>query len=717
MATKSSQTKNFSLQIVHYVPSRIRLKYQVDPSYLVDFVSLETRLQSCQGFKHVRFNTKLQNIIIGLDKHTSKENVLELVEKNFKESLVSALDSVKNHTHLVALEEKPKLTETILAGSSLCLQPFLNPTPKMLLSTGVSAPVLLSGAKELFEDGITSRVLEALAVGISLLRKDFTTANSTNLMLALGEYIEQATLYKSDDLIKELSKPQGVEAWVEKSTKNGEKQLVLTPANSIQIGDIVVVGAGESIIVDGHVVSGEALVNQISMTGEATPVSKARGDRVLSGTVVVEGKIKVWSEGVGSATATSRIKAYIQNTLEEKSSRELRASKMADGLVPITLGLAGVSYLFSGDWMRMASVLQADYSCALKLATPVSFKSTISSAGREGILIKGAKSLEALNECDVFVFDKTGTLTNGNLEVVEVYSFRKDWSEDRILNLAASIEEHYFHPVAEAVVRAARERSFVHTHHDEVTFIVAHGVKSEVNSKMVVIGSKHFLEDDEKINFSEHQAMIDKLLESGHTPLFIGYGGELLGIILLKDSLRDNAKESLERLRKYGVKEVIMLTGDIEKKAKEIAKSLGVDRYYAQLLPAQKAEILEKIMSEGNKVTFVGDGINDAPALIRADCGIGMCKGADIAKASADVVLLRDDISAVADAKEFATLCLSKVQNGFKITVGVNSLILGLAALGKLTPIQTAFLHNGTTIALLLNAVRPVKVDKNNLPQ
>ena len=342
----------------------------------------------------------------------------------------------------------------------------------------------------------------------------------------------------------------------------------------------------------------------------------------------------------------------------------------------------------------------------------MAFKSAISSAGKNGIIIKGAKSLESLNEAEIFVFDKTGTLTKGELEVVEVHSFSPSWNKEQILNLSASIEEHYFHPVAEAVVKAAREQEFNHIHHDEVTFIVAHGVKSQINGKEVLIGNRHFLEDDEGVDMSAHEDKIKSLLDSGHTPLFIGYDGELLGLILLKDTVRHNAKVALERLRKSGVKQIIMLTGDEESKAQEIANELGIDRFYAKLLPTQKAEILESIMNEGHKVAFVGDGINDAPALIKAHSGIGMCKGADIAKASADIVLLKDDIESVADAKEYALACLNKVNKNFKITVVVNSAILALATFGKLSPIQTAFLHNGTTIGLLLNALRGINLRK-----
>lgn len=706
--------RNLELRLLHSIPNRVRFSYRFPKGNFIQPILLRIELEKLPYIQSVRVNEILRNIIIH---YTGDEQTLIIIQKQILEILYKLL-LVANKQHsdqsYIALrKEIPSSIEVVRSLTALLLEPFLpTNTLKSVFSIIASTPILASGIKEAINEGATSRVLEAIAIAISLYRQDYRTANSTNFMLTLGEYIEEMTMYKSDDLLKELSKPQDSDAWVEREV-NGKSELILIPSQDIKIGDIVVVGAGDSISIDGHIISGEALVNQISMTGEATPVRRARGDRVLSGTIVQEGRIKIWAEGVGDETATARIKNYIQETLVQKSSIQLTASKMADNLVPVTLGLAIISYLFNRDLIRVASVLQADYSCALKLATPVAFKAAISSAGKNGIIIKGAKSLESLNDVEVFVFDKTGTLTQGDLEVIGVHSFDSSWQEEDILNLSASIEEHYFHPVAEAVVRAAKQKDFIHIHHDEVTFIVAHGVKSYIDGKEVLIGNRHFLEDDEGIDMSGHDSQIQSLLDSGHTPLFIGYDNRLLGLILLKDTVRANAKLAIDRLRRSGVKEIIMLTGDEDSKAREIAQELGIDRYFAKLLPTQKAEILESIMKEGKKVAFVGDGINDAPALIKADSGIGMHRGADIAKASADIVLLRDDIESVAEAREFAMQCLSKVRKNFKITVVVNSAILALATFGKLSPIQTAFLHNGTTIVLLFNALQTINLKKN----
>ncbi len=700
------QGSKLALRLMHHTKQRARFRYTFAGGFKIDSVSLQTSICAIENVKQVRINSTLGDIIVEYSKD------LRGIEAKIYALLLNQMREFKAQSPLPSKSDSPSKIELLKAASALFMDFVLNNNAaKLITSLFACAPLLKSGIATTYKEGINSRTLEALAVGISLYLRDYRTANSTNFMLALGEYIEELTMYKSDDLIKELSKPTQTRAWVE-IHKDGKTTLKEVASDTLKIGDIVVVGAGNMILIDGHIVSGEALVNEISMTGEATPVQKARGDKVLSGTVVQEGAIKIWAESVGADTAVAKIKNYLEETLVQKSARELGASKMADKLVPITFSLAALAYAASRDLMRSASVLQADYSCALKLTTPVNFKAAISSAGREGIIVKGAKALEALQEAEIFVFDKTGTLTKGDLEVLAVHSFSREFSPERILNLAASIEEHYFHPVAQAIVKAAQQKRFTHIHHDEVTFIVAHGVKSEMAGKSVIIGSRHFLEDDEKIDFAAHLAKIQELENSGETLLFIAYDGKLLGVIMLKDTLRANAKAAISRLRKAGAKQIIMLTGDSEQRAREIAHKLGIDKHFARLLPTQKAEILSEIMKNGKKVAFVGDGINDAPALMAADVGIGMCKGADITKASADLVLLRDDIEAVAQAKELANACLGKVQRGFKITLIANTLILALAALGKLSPIQTAFLHNGTTIALLFNALRRVRVKR-----
>ncbi len=694
---------------VHSTSKRARYKLFLLKDEFIDENILKAYFEKISGINSIRINKKAYSIIFNFDNSSICSKIEEELSTLTVDKILTKCKDMAVCLFCVS-NEKPSFTRVALAASAIVAERLVsNNFLKLAITSAASYPIIIDGFKELFNEGLTSRVLESSAIAISIYRKDYLTANSTNAMLELGEYIEETTVHKSDDLLKELAKPNVEEAWIEKEI-DGKVTEVLVKSKDIQVGDVIVVGVGNTISVDGHVIDGNASVNEVSMTGEAEPVTKQRGDRVISGTIVEDGRLRIWAEYVGANTATQRIKYYIENSLNEKSSVQLKATKLADKLVPVTLGLAGVSYTLTKDFKRTASILQADYSCALKLATPVAFKSTISKAGHHGIMIKGAKSIEALYNADTFVFDKTGTLTNGELEVIEVESYDENWSDDDVLNLTASAEEHYFHPVAEAVVKAAKQKGFIHMHHEEVEFIVAHGVKTEVNGKRVIIGSRHFLEDDEKIDFFKHKEKINESLKKGKTLLYIGFDGKLLGTISLSDNLRKNAKASINRLKELGVKNIVMLTGDTQEKAQIIAQELGIDEVKAELLPTQKAKIVQELINEGKKVAFIGDGINDAPALISSHVGISMSRGADIAKATADISLLKDDISSVVEAKELANKTMKLINNNFNATVGINSIILTGATFGLFSPVVTAVLHNGTTIGLLLNSIKGVRV-------
>jgi len=700
---------DITFKLLHKTKNRARYFCDV-LKYDINVKNLENDLMSIDGVSSIRINEKSKSIIFEF------ENIsLDIIENyllNLETSKYEVCDTFLSNNISCISEEKPSKAGMYRAFGALATEPFIkDDKQKLALTTIASLPLLKHGVEDLFTEGLTSGVLESMAVGVSIARKDYLAANSTNAMLELGEYIEETTVHKSDDLIRELAKPNVKDIWIEQEN-DGKKELVKIETSTVKIGDIVVVGAGDTIAIDGHIVNGEASVNQVSMTGESEAVKKERGDRVISGTVVEEGRIKIWAEHVGEDTATARIKNYITTSLSEKSSVGLKATKLANKLVPVTLGLAGLSYVISRDFENVASVLQADYSCALKLATPVAFKTSIAQAGKNGIMIKGAKSIEALNEADTFVFDKTGTLTHGKLEVENIISFdEENWSEEDILNLTASAEEHYFHPVAEAIVNAAKSKGFVHMHHEEVEFIVAHGVKTVVKEKEVVIGSRHFLEDDENIDFSKHEQQIEKCLLEGRTILYVGYDGKLLGTIGMRDTVRENAKAMIQKLKAMGVKKTVMLTGDIETKALKLARDLGIDKVYANMRPEEKANIIKELKNSGSKVAFIGDGINDAPALMSADVGISMSQGADIAKATADIGLLKDDIEAVSEAKELSVKTMKLINGNFNATVGINSCILLGATFGLFKPITTAILHNGTTIGLLANSMKGIRLN------
>jgi cation-transporting P-type ATPase C len=682
------------LDTVHHAPGRVRLRYACRPGTPADESTLRRAVEGLAGVVAARVNRSARSVVIRFD-HAATDAAALL-------RAVAALPVPARSADPPPAADDGGHARSVAISLATLVGSFLLPLPLRLpLSLVAALPLLRQGAGIYAREGINSHALEAAAVSISLARHDVTAANTTLFMLALGECMEESIARRSDELLKHLLRPSSDEVWV---LHDGAEMLV--PADAVAVGDSVVVGAGAVIPVDGTILGGEATVNEAAMTGESAPVAKQRGDAVLSGTLMQEGRLVVYAERVGSRTAAARIADYVEQSLTVKSEAQLDAARLADRLVPTVLKLAGASWLLTGSWRSAASVLQADYSCALKLATPVAFKSAMYGAGQAGILIKGATALERLAQADTVVFDKTGTLTTGVLEVTDSIAFDSAYSPDDLICLAASVEEHYFHPLAMAVVAAARATHNHHFDHQEVKFIVAHGVASVIDGKRIVVGSRHFIEDDEGIDTRAHRAGIDRLHRDGKTLLFIGFGGVLVGVLALKDSLRPTSAATIARLRRAGVKRVLMLTGDHRDRAAELAAELELDGFHADLLPTDKARILEELSRGGARIAFVGDGINDAPALAGAHVGIAMQKGADIARLTADVALLEDRIERVADAKEAADAAMALIDRNYRLTVGLNTAILGAAALGFLSPVGTAVLHNGTTIGILLNALR-----------
>lgn len=687
-----------SVAVVHRLPGRIRLRYHRHPEAPVHGAALEAALCLLDGVESARANDRARSLVIHFDPAlTDGDTLAAAVAGLCLDDIVAKAARADDGKAAVAA------ALAVLLGTNALPMGLRLP-----VSLHAALPLLHHAAADYGENGITSHVLEAMAVSISLARSDFTAANTTTFMLALGEYMENSIARRSDDLLKHLLRPTSDQVWV---LKDGVE--VQIPATEVAVGDTVIVGAGTVIPVDGTVLTGEATVNEAAMTGESVAVVKGRGDSVLSGTLMEEGRLGIYAEQVGSRTAAARIADYVEQSLTAKSDAQIEAAKLADQLVPTVLKLAGASALVTGNWRNAASVLQADYSCALKLATPVAFKSAMFDAGRAGILVKGATALERLASADTFIFDKTGTLTTGMLDVTDSITFDASFSADDLICLAASVEEHYFHPLALAVVNAAKATHNHHFDHAEVQFIVAHGVASVIDGKRVVVGSRHFVQEDEGIDITLHQPVIDRLYQQGKTLLFIGYGGKLLGILALKDSIRAASADTIARLRRAGAKRILLLTGDHRDRAADLAAELGLDDFHAELMPEDKADIITRLNQDGARIAFIGDGINDAPALAGAHVGIAMQKGADIARLTADIALLEDDIGRVADAKELANAAMARIAGNYRLTVGLNTGILGLAALGLLSPIATALLHNGTTIGILLNALRRLMPSSN----
>ncbi len=674
---------------VHRVAGRVRFRFRCERKHPLNGKLAVRAVENLPGVLGARVNPSARALVVAYDP--------------------ALTDAVRLRTAILALEYaapagaaagRGELAAVAASGALLLASRSLPPSLRLPATMAAAIPLLGEALDDLFSNGITSHVLEALAVAISAARSDYTAANATLFMLALGEYLEHSIARRSDDLLKSLLRPDTGLVWIERGASECQ-----VPADEVKVGDTVIVGAGATIPVDGTILGGEALVNEASMTGESLAAARSRGDAALSGTVVEEGRLRIYAEHVGRHTAAARIADYVEQSLASKSEAQLGASRLADRLVPLVLGLAGSAYLATGDWQRAAAVLQADYSCALKLATPVAFKSAMHRAGKRGILVKGADVLERLAQADTFIFDKTGTLTTGSLEVTDSVAFDPGFSPNELICLAASVEEHYFHPLALAVVEAARMRCDRHFDHKEVQFIAAHGVASVIDGQRIVVGSRHFIEEDEGIAVSPHRAQVERLFRQGKTLLYIGYGGKLLGVIALKDRVREASASTIARLRELGVKKILMLTGDHRDRAAELAQQLGLDGFHAELLPEQKADIVRRLGEQGERIAFIGDGINDAPALAGAHVGIAMQRGADIARLTSDIALLEDGITHIAEAKELANATMQLIDSNFKLAVGVNTGILATAASGWLTPIASSILHNGSTIGILLNAL------------
>ncbi len=683
-------------QVVHELPCRLRVRA---PHLFrrpdVDSVALAGLIEALPGVTSARVNPRACSVVVTYDGKTRvRRSVLRRLATLAWADLPRAAAS-DGDGHLIRLAA---------IGLAAAAGPLLPPVVRSAVGWLTLAPALAAGATTLARRGVRVEVLDAVALGASAAKGDMTTALITYFLLNLGEHLEASTRRSSDDLLRQLLKPQPQRVWIEHG-----RELVEVGLDVVKRGDIVVVGPGEMIAVDGQVVSGAAQVNEAAISGEFVPAAREAGDRVLSGSVVEEGRLRIRAVAVGDDTTTARITRFLKESLNQRSAIQETTDRFADARVKLTLGLGGVIWLLTRDITRMASVFLVDYSCALKLGTPVAIKATMYQGAHRGILIKGGHALERLAECDTVVFDKTGTLTHGQLDVTDIVALaRESWPERRLLALIASIEEHSIHPVADAVVSAARERRLGHVSHEEVEFIVAHGLISEVDGHRVVIGSRHFLEEHEGVACAGQADTVERLEAEGKNLLFVGLAGQLIGIVALRDRLRDEAATTLTALRRLGIGRLVIITGDRRAKALALGKALGVDEVFAEQPPEAKADIVTELQARGRKVAFVGDGVNDAPALIAADVGIAMPHGADLARATADIVLVEDRLDAVAEARDLAMRGMALIRSNFRIAVGVNSLLFLAASLGLSRPLLTAFLHNGTTIGVLLRGLAGV---------
>ena len=593
-----------------------------------------------------------------------------------------------------------------------CLRRLFLPAPLAAAYTAFrSIHFLWKGVRCVLSRRLEVEVLDALSIGVSLLRGDFGTAGSVMFLLNLGSLLEEWTRKKSlDDLARSMALN------VDKVWVRSQGTEVLVPLTKVRSGDEVVVRSGNMIPLDGTVLEGEAMVNQAALTGESMPVRKAEGATLYAGTVVEEGECVFIAKAEGGSNRYDKIVAMIEESEKLKSSTENRALVLADKLVPWCLGATVVTYLLTRNATRAISCLMVDFSCALKLSMPLAVLSAMRECGSYHITVKGGKYLEALSKADTIVFDKTGTLTRATPQVVEVVPF-SGCNEREVLQLAACLEEHFPHSMANAVVRAAKERGISHEEmHSEVEYIVAHGIASRVGGERVVIGSHHFVFEDEKCTIPAAEQQKFDALKPAYSHLYMAASGQLVGVICISDPLRPEAAAVLNGLRALGIRNTVMMTGDSERTAAAIAKQVGVDRFFAEVLPEDKANFVQQAKAEGHTVVMIGDGINDSPALSAADIGIAINSGAAIAREIADVTIKADSLEELVALKAIANSLQKRVHANYRFVLTFNSALIALGALGILQPASSAMLHNLSTIGISLKSMTNL-LPENRAPQ
>ena len=568
------------------------------------------------------------------------------------------------------------------------------------------------GVRCLLRRRLEVEVLDALSIGVSVLRGDFSTAGSVMFLLNLGSLLEEWTRKKSlDDLARSMALN------VDKVWVRSQGTEVLLPLTKVQPGDEIVVRSGNMVPLDGTVIEGEAMVNQAALTGESMPVRKAKGATVYAGTVVEEGECVFLAKAAGGANRYDKNVAMIEESEKLKSSTENRALELADKLVPWCLAGTVVTYALTRNVTRAISILMVDFSCALKLSMPLAVLSAMRECGMAHITVKGGKYLEALAKADTIVFDKTGTLTRATPQVVDIIPFSNSEKDD-VLRLAACLEEHFPHSMANAVVRAAREQGLSHEEmHSEVEYIVAHGIASRVGGERVVIGSYHFVfEDEHCIVPADEQEKFDQM-PAEYSHLYMAASGQLVGVICIADPLRPEAASVLRQLHKLGIRNTVMMTGDSYRTAEAIARQVGVDQFFAEVLPEDKANFVQKAKAEGHTVVMIGDGINDSPALSAADVGIAINSGAAIAREIADVTIKADSLEELVTLKTIANALQHRVSSNYRFVLSFNSTLIALGALGILQPAASAMLHNLSTIGISLRSMTNLIQKPSSAPQ
>ena len=681
--------------------SRGRMRVHME-QYRMTYEQADTLLYVIHNHRNVTFVKVYDRTADAVIEYVGdREQIIELLRHFHYESANVPQTVIKTSGRELNNSYQEKLIGSVVWHYS---KKLLLPLPiRIALTVGRSIKYIGIGLKCLLQRKIEVPVLDATAITVSLITKDFSTASSIMFLLGIGELLEEWTHKKSvDDLARSMSLNVS-KVWL----RTPENQEILVESSKIEKGDKVVVHMGNVIPFDGEVLDGDAMVNQASLTGESVPVQRTVGNTVFAGTVVEEGEITVRVKEVEGNNRFDQIVTMIEESEKLKSELEGKAEHYADKLVPWTLGATGLTYLLTRNVTKAMSILMVDFCCALKLAMPISVLSAIREASFYNVTVKGGKFLEAVAEADTIVFDKTGTLTKAHPTVVDVVNFNDEYSSDDMLRVAACLEEHFPHSMAKAVVDAASKKGLSHEEmHTKVEYIVAHGIATSINGKRTVIGSYHFVFEDEKCVVPAGKEPLFESLPLYYSHLYLAIEGKLSAVICIEDPLRDEAAAVVTSLKKAGISKVVMMTGDSERTASVIAKKVGVDEYYAEVLPEDKAAFVEREKAKGRKVIMIGDGINDSPALSAANVGIAISDGAEIAREIADITVGSDDLYQIVTLKYISNALMKRIKSNYRKIVGFNSGLIALGVAGVLPPTTTALLHNGSTILISVNSMK-----------
>lgn len=689
--------------IKHEIPGRIRV-HMVQPKMTFEEADiLLYYLVNLENVTKAKVYERTQDAVIYYEK--DRREIIKALQK-FGYDRVTVPEGLTEHSGRqmnAEYQEKLLMKVVMRFGGKLLI-----PAPVRAVWTGVrSLKYLQQGIASLKKGRLEVAALDATAIGVSILRRDMNTASSIMFLLGIGELLEEWTHKKSvGDLARDMSLNVG-KVWLLR-----EEQEILVPAKQIEPEDLVVVRMGNVIPFDGVVSRGEAMVNQASMTGEAVPVKKTAESYVYAGTVVEEGELIICVKAVSKATRFEKIVTMIEESEKLKSNLESHAEHLADQLVPYTLAGTILTWLLTRDVTKALAVLMVDFSCALKLAIPISVLSAIREAGAHNITVKGGKYMEAAANATTIVFDKTGTLTEARPTVRKVVSFCEQ-SEDELLRMAACLEEHFPHSMAKAVVEAARKRGLEHEEmHSKVNYIVAHGISSTIEGKRVVIGSHHFVFEDEKCSVREPWIRQFETLPEECSLLYLAIEHELAAVVCIEDPLRKEAADVVRALKATGLEKVVMMTGDSEKTAASVARRIGVDAYYSEVLPEDKAKFVEQERASGRTVIMIGDGINDSPALSAANVGIAIRDGAQIAQEIADITISAENLWEIVMLRRLSEALMRRIQKNYRSIVGINATLILLGVTGILQPTTSALLHNMSTLTISLTNMKNL-LDEN----